>query len=152
MILEQEEHKVSQKSVFLLNDEQIDYHWENIRLLLEDCPAYYEYYTPEWTYARAKSKDLQIWGLSDGSIRGIVISQILVFPAQKVFEVIGAAGIGLLEYFDEMEEVFSFIAADAGCQTIAARCRPGIERLLRKKKVLKCATWVYRPVENNRRH
>jgi hypothetical protein len=140
-----------QKSVFLMNSEQIDTHWLNIQKLMESCPGYYDFYTPEWTYEAAKKGDIQLWAISDGSIRGIIVTQILVFPAQKVFEIIGAAGIALLDFFDEMEKVFEYIAADAGCKTIMARCRPGMERLLKKKHVLKYAVWLYRPVEPIRR-
>src|SRR6516164_1514487 len=142
----------TQKSVFLMNGEQIDAHWPNIQRLMLECPGYYDFFTPEWTYTRAKSGDLQIWAMSDGSIRGIVVSQIVVFPVQKVFEILGVAGIGTIEFIDEMEKVFELIADDAGCKTIMARCRPGIERLLRKKNVFKHAVWLYRPVGKQRRH
>jgi hypothetical protein len=152
MMLGVQEVEPRQKTVFLMNQEQIDEHWANIQILMASCPGYYDFYTPEWTYQAAKDGNIQLWAISDGAIRGIVVSQILVFPAQKVFEIIGAAGIGLLEFFDEMEKVFEFIAADAGCQTIMARCRPGVERLLRKKHVLKYASWLYRPVKLDRRH
>ena len=152
MLVGIQEPEAKQKSVFLMSQEQIDAHWGNIQILMASCPGYYDFYTPEWTYGAAKNGDIQLWAISDGAIRGIIVTQILVFPAQKVFEIIGAAGIGLLEFFDEMEKVFEFIAADAGCKTIMARCRPGLERLLRKKHVLKYASWLYRPVELDRRH
>ena len=140
------------KSVFLLSPDQIDFHWANIQELMKSCPGYYDFYTPDWTYSAAKNGDLQLWGLSDGMIRGIIVSQILVFPAQKVFEIIGAAGIGMLEFLDEMEKVFEYIAADAGCRTIMARVRPGMERVLRKKHPLKYASWLYREISIDRRH
>src|SRR5215469_8617754 len=143
---------MEQKRVFLLSPEQIDEHWSNIARLMGECPGYYDFYTPEWTYAAAKRGDLQLWGLVDDAIRGIIVTQIMVFPAQKVFEILGAAGIGLVEFFDEIEQVFEYIAADSGCSTIMARARPGIERLLRKKHVLKHAVWLYRPVGKHRRH
>jgi len=144
--------EVEQKRVFLLSQEQIDEHWGNIAKVMNECPGYYDFFTPEWTYSRAKSGDLQIWGMVDDKIRGIIVTQIVVYPTQKVFEILGAAGIGLLEFFDEMEQVFEYIAADAGCSTIMARTRPGIARLLRKKHVLEQAVWVSRPVGKHRRH
>jgi hypothetical protein len=151
--IEQQESRVKQKAVFLLNKEQIDHYWSDIITLLGECPMYYEYFTPEWTYAKAQKGDIQIWGLSDGTIRGLVVTQILIFPAQKVFEVLAATGIGLLEYFDEMEEVFEYIAADTGCQTIAARVRPGLERLLtRRKGAYKILTTLSRPVGKKKEH
>jgi hypothetical protein len=152
MLVGVQEAESRQKSVFLMNPEQIDDHWANIQILMGTCPGFYDFYTPEWTYEAAKRGDIQLWALSDGVIRAIVVTQILVFPAQKVFEIIGAAGIGLLEFFDEMERVFDFIAADAGCKTITTRCRKGIERLLLKQnRAYKCASWVWRPVEPIRR-
>lgn len=152
MLIGMEELESAQKQVFLMNGQQIDDHWPNIQILMEQCPGYYDFYTPEWTYSRAKSGDLQLWALSDGMIRGIVVTQILIFPAQKVFEIIGAAGIGLMEFFDQMEKVFEFIAADSGCKTMMARVRPGIERKVCKKYgAYKFASWVYRPVEPGRR-
>jgi len=147
-----EESKEGVKQVFLMNGEQIDEHWPNIARLMAECPGYYDFFTPEWTYTRAKDGNLQIWAMSDGAIRGIIVSQIVVFPAQKVFEILGVAGVGMLEFFDEMEMVFEMIADSAECTMIMARCRPGIERLLRKKHVLKHAVWLYRPVGKQRRH
>lgn len=152
MMLQRSESTGQNRRVFLLNSEQIDHFWPDVQQLLGSCPGYYELYTPEWTYQRAKSGDLQVWALSDGEIKGIVVSQIAVFPVQKVFEVLGAAGSGLLDFFDELEEIFDFIAADCGCGMISARVRPGIERLLRKKGTIKMATWLYRPVGERRRH
>lgn len=141
------------KQVFLMSGEQIDEHWANIQRLMLECPGYYDFYTPEWTYMAAKKGDIQVWALSDGAIRGIIVSQILVFPAQKAFEILGAAGVGLLDFFDELDKVFEMIATDAGCATIMFRTRPGIERIvMRKHRMLKYASWVYRPIEKNRRH
>lgn len=153
MLIEVERLEPPAKQVFLMSSEQIDEHWPNIQRLMAECPGYYDFYTPEWTYSAAKKQDLQLWALSDGSIRGIIVTQILVFPAQRVFEVIGAAGVGLLDFFDELDKVFELIASDAGCSTIMLRARPGIERLIMKKhKGLKYASWIYRPVGKSRRH
>jgi hypothetical protein len=147
-----QELEAVQRSVFLMSGQQIDDHWPNIQILMDSCPGYYDLYTPEWTYQSAKSGDIQMWALSDGAIRGIIVTQILVFPAQKVFEIVGAAGIGLLDFFDEMEKVFEYIAADAGCKTIMGRCRPGVERLIVKKYGgYKCASWVWKSVDPARR-
>jgi len=141
-----------EKRIFLFNGEQIDQFWPDIVRLLGEVPGYYEFFTPEWTYAKAKSGDLQVWGLDDEGMRGIVVTQVLVFPAQKAFEVLGAAGSGLLEFFDHMDDVFEFIARDCECQTIIMRCRPGIERLLRDKRAIKLCSFLYRPVGKRSEH
>jgi hypothetical protein len=151
-MLQRTEDTSQGKRVFLLNSEQIDHFWPDIHRVLVSCPGYYEFYTPEWTYQRAKTGDLQIWALSEDQIKGIVVSQVVVFPVQKVFEILGAGGSGLLDFFDELEEIFEFIAADCDCGMISARVRPGVERLLRKKGTIRMATWLYRPVGSSRRH
>jgi hypothetical protein len=142
----------SEKQIFLLNDQQLDYYWPDIMRLLGTVPGYYDFFTPEWTYSKAKSKDLQVWGLADGKIQGIVVTQILVFPAAKAFEILGAAGPGMLDFIDQMDEVFEFIAADAGCTVTILRCRPGLEKFLRKKGGIKLASFMYRPIGKRSEH
>jgi hypothetical protein len=152
-MLQESERVGMEKRVYLLNKEQIDHFWPDILRLLGEVPMYYDFFTPEWTYSKAKAGDLQIWGLSDEKIRGIVVTQILVFPAQKAFEILGAAGNGLLEFFDQMDDVFEFIAADCECQTIIMRCRPGIERkILRQGRGIKGCSFLYRPVGKRSEH
>jgi hypothetical protein len=148
-----EQSAASSKRVFLFSPEQIDVFWGNILHLLADCPGYYDFFTPEWTYTRTKCGDMQIWGCTDGEeVQAIVVTQIVTFPAQRAFEILGAAGSGLLSYFNQMEDVFDHIARDADCQCIMARMRPGMARLLRKKGVLQHAIFAYRPVANRRPH
>jgi hypothetical protein len=141
-----------EKKVFLLDDNQIDFYWPEIMRLLGEVPGYYDFFTPEWTYQKAKSHDIQVWGLSDGAIRGIIITQILCFPAQKCFEILGAAGNGLLDFLGEMEDVFDFIAADAGCSTMISRTRPGLEKLLRKHGAVKICSFLIRPIGKRSEH
>ena len=142
----------AEKQVFLLNDQQIDFYWPDIMRLLGTVPGYYDFFTPEWTYSKAKSKDIQVWGLADREIRGIIVTQILCFPAQKAFEVLGAAGPGMLDFIDDMDDVFEFIAQDSGCTTIVLRCRPGLEKFLRKKGAVKLCSFMIRPIGKRSEH
>jgi len=152
MTLTLQEVEGTEKQVFLLNDQQIDFYWPDIMRLLGTVPGYYDFFTPEWTYAKAKSKDIQVWGLADGKVQGIIVTQILVFPAQKAFEILGAAGPGMLDFIDQMEDVFEFIAQDAGCTILIGRCRPGLEKFLRKKGAIKLASFMIRPIGKRSEH
>jgi hypothetical protein len=147
-VLEQyEEARGAVRQVFLMTQEQIDYHWPNILRILGEVPGYYDFFTPEWTYAKAKAGDIQVWGFLDGEIRGIALTQILIFPAQKAFEILAAGGVGMLDFVDGMEDVFERIASQTGCQTVIARVRPGLARMLaRSKGMVEGAVWIYRPV------
>ena len=65
----------------------------------------------------------------------------------KAFEVLGSGGVGMMDFIDEMDSVFERIAADAKCDTIIIRARPGLARtLIRKNRAIEGAVWIYRPV------
>jgi hypothetical protein len=142
-----EEARSAARQVFLMSPDQIDHYWPEIVRVLGEVPGYYDFFTSEWTYSRAKSNDLQIWGFTDGEIRGIAVTQILLFPAMKAFEILGAGGPGMMDFLDEMDEVFERIAAQTECKTLIARARPGLANILIKRKgAVSGAVWVYRPV------
>lgn len=144
-----EEAKRMERKVFLMSQDQIDHYWPDIIRVLGEVPGYYDFFTPEWTYERAKAGNIQVWGFTDGMVQGIALTQILVFPATKAFEVLGAGGPGMLDFIDEMEAVFEKIAREAKCNMIIGRLRPGLARLLvRRKKAVEGAIWVYRPVKD----
>lgn len=140
-----------QRKVFLLDSDQLDFYWADIAQLMQEVPGFYDFYTPEWLYEAAKKGNLQIWGLSDGQIRAIVVTQILVFPKQKVFEVLAAGGIGLLDFVDEMQDTFNFIAHSAGCATLMGKVRPGLTRLFGDRATQKMVVMARAVEEPSRR-
>lgn len=119
------------KKVFPLLGEQIDHYWPQIEEGLKECPWYWDFYDGEWTYIGLKTGRLQVWALSDGIIRGIVLTQILSFPRKRVFEIVAIYGVDMLEFFNEMQDVFMWFAKENKCDTIQAVCRPGLQRLLK---------------------
>lgn len=119
------------KKIYPLLGEQVDHYWNEISAGLKECPGYYDLYTPEWTYIAVKTGRLQVWALSDGAIRGIVVTQICAFPRKRVFEIMAIYGIEMLQFFSEMQDVFMWFAEKNGCEEISAICRPGLQRLLK---------------------
>lgn len=143
-----EETKRAARQVFLMSQDQIDHYWPDIVRVLGEVPGYYDFFTPEWTYERAKSGALQVWGFTDGMIQGIAVTQILVFPATKAFEILGAGGPGMLDFIEEMDAVFEKIAREAKCNMLISRVRPGLARvLITRNKAMAGAVWIYRPVQ-----
>lgn len=120
------------KNVYLLDGIQIDYYWGVISEGLKEVPNFYDYYTPEWAYQAAKTGQLQIWALSDGVIRAIVLTHIKALPRRRSFEILAAYGVGLLDFFKEMGDVFERVARQFDCDEISAICRPGLARELKK--------------------
>ena len=119
------------KNVYVLQDEQIDHYWPQIVELFNSVPEFWEYFTPEWTYQQVKMGLFQVWALSDGAIRGIVLTKILEYPRCRVFEIMALAGIEMLEFFEEMQDVFTRFAQVNGCTKFSAMVRPGLQRKLR---------------------
>jgi hypothetical protein len=143
-----EENKKAARQVFLMSMDQIDHYWPDIVRVLGEVPGYYDFFTTEWTYSRAREGALQIWGFTDGMIQGIACTQILVFPAQKAFEILAAGGPGMLDFIDEMDTVFQRLAREAKCNTLIARVRPGLVRKLARNKGTEVgAVWLYKPVK-----
>lgn len=143
-----EESKRASRQVFLMSQDQIDHYWPNILRILGEIPGYYEFFTPEWTYERVKTGAIQVWGFTDGMVQGVALTQILVFPATKAFEILGAGGPGMLDFIEEMDAVFDKIAREAKCSMLISRVRPGLARLLVKhRKAVAGAVWIYRPVK-----
>lgn len=120
------------KQVFLLDSTQVEYYWEEIVRGLEKSPGFYDYFTPEWAYERAIMGQLQVWALSDGKIRAIVLTQVLEYPRKKVLEILAAYGVGLLPFMNEMQTTFEKFATIMGCTTFSTSARPGLARLLKK--------------------
>jgi hypothetical protein len=121
------------KEIYLLQGAQIEHYWDDIALALQTVPGFYDFYTSEWAYERAKTGHLQVWALSDGVIRAIVLTQLLTFPVQQVFEIMAATGVQLLSFVEEMQEVFERFAKQNNCNSFSIRARPGMARLLKKK-------------------
>lgn len=120
------------KSVYVLQGAQIDFYWEQIKEGFAEVPQFYDFFTPEWVYSEIKMGHYQVWALSDGAIKGIILTQLLVYPKQNVFEILAAFGVDMLDFFSEMQDVFLRFARQNGCDTMTARCRPGLARKLKK--------------------
>lgn len=135
------------KEVYLLDDGRLDYYWPDIAELLTSVPGFSELFTADWAYRQAKMGHLQVWALADDKIRAIVLTQVLVFPRAKVFEILAAGGVGLLDFVSEMEDVFTRIAHNSGCSKIQARCRPGLQRKLRGLRLWNESIVLSKPIE-----
>lgn len=143
----QEEHMAQRvREIVLMNPEQIDFHWEGICEALAEVPNFYDFYDQAWAYHEAKMGTLQVWALSDGMIRGIVLTRMLVYPRQKVLEIMAMTGTAMLEYFETLEDVLERFAVAGECQTISCLTRPGIARKTRRHMGEVRAHVVFRPV------
>lgn len=68
----------------------------------------------------------QCWVVgTDETIRGVVMSQIVVYPANRIFQIVLAFGEGLLSYVPHLEGAFEKFASDSHCTLCEVTGRPG---------------------------
>lgn len=119
-----------ERQIYSLDNDRIDFYWDDIQKLLEEVPGFYDLYSSEWVLGQAKMGHLQIWALAEGKIESIIITQICVFPKASVLQILAAAGTGTLKYFDEADAIFEWLARDSGCKFIRTVVRPGLAKKL----------------------
>jgi hypothetical protein len=146
------EDLTSVKQVYLLDSARVHFYWPQIESLLAEVPGFYDYYTSEWIYSQINLGHLHVWALDDGAIRGIVISQIAIFPKQKVFDILAIGGVGTLQFFEEMQSTFEKLAISCGCTKFAANVRPGLARKLKTLGAWTESHRLVRPVVVQRNH
>ncbi len=123
MIQEAQESKA-----YLLDDARLDHYWGEIAPLLEKVPLFRDLYDPQDVYTMAKMGHFQIWALSDGAIRTIMVTQIQSFPKAKVLMILAVVGKKFFELWDSADATLEWVARDSGCSFIHAVGRPGFAR------------------------
>src|SRR4249920_3879240 len=91
------------KSIYPLLGPQIDVYWDNIWEGFCSVPGFAQFYTPEYTYSQLKRGEYQVWALSDGQIKGIVLTQMFALPRSNVLEILCIFGVDMMDYFEEIK-------------------------------------------------
>jgi hypothetical protein len=119
-------------------------YWPDISRELDTIPQYWEpYWTKEFMYGSVMSGGWQAWGFGDvGKINVIVITQLIVYPASRVLQMVLAFGNSLDLVAPLIEATFERFAAEAECEYCEIVGRPGWERWFPRFKrvavVLRC--------------
>jgi hypothetical protein len=105
-------------------------HLQEIHIQLDSVKHIWEdYYTKDFMTAQILNEAWQAWGFgSDGKVRLLVITQIVVFPANRVLQILMALGNSLDECLPVMEATLERFANAAECGLCDAIGRPGWER------------------------
>src|SRR5262245_44143129 len=86
---------LSNSSVYLLNNEQLDHYWPRIEAELEAQPELWnKWFTIEALFEMAMAGNIQVWVVSNSEekITAVFMSQILCVPAGKVLQVFWMRG------------------------------------------------------------
>lgn len=108
-----------EQRVGLLGPSEFHLCWESILQSLEAIPHFWEYYTKEWFYERVCQGSIQVWAIgSEKKVDMIVTTEIVQYPAMKVFRLMGASGKGLDLYAEKLHDIFDGFAAMQDCQRV----------------------------------
>lgn len=137
----------------LVDPDDLILYTEEIVDAIRVMPHFFEYFTVEWVFEQARKKLLQVWVLGgEGTVDLVILTQINVFPAARVFQVIGAAGRKLETHLDRISDVFDKVAEMHDCSRIEVLGRPGWARKLRSFKAEYDYVVLSRAVGAGRRH
>jgi hypothetical protein len=76
-----------------------------------------------------EQRDMQLWLiLTDSQLRGILVTEVLVYPRKKALRVVMIGGEGLDEWNAEMDRTLEAFARHEGCSLIDAHGRKGWAR------------------------
>lgn len=127
-------------------------YWPLIEARLKCIPHVWE---PWWTLESIREYTLdgrfQCWGIGNaGTITGIAFSQIAMYPAGGVLQVVLAFGEGMIETVDLIDATLSRFGALNGCSSAEVTGRPGWEPNLRKLGFRRANTVLRKKLELER--
>ncbi len=80
------------------------------------------------------SGDLQIWRISNGDAKGIIVTKVLMHPALKELHILCMAGKNLVKIFEEAFEDILSVARKGECSKVSCFImRPAMQKLLTNK-------------------
>jgi hypothetical protein len=119
-------------------------HWPAISRELDTIPQYWApYWTKEYMSSNVISGGWQAWGFGDlGTIRVIVLTQLIIYPASRVMQLMLAFGNSLEAVAPLIEATMERFAMEAECQYVEIVGREGwakwFPRFKRVGVVLRC--------------
>jgi hypothetical protein len=121
--------------VELLSVEKFVHYWPMIGRQLDFVPHMWAlWWTKESLYEGVCAERFQCWGVGTANtITAVMFSQVALYPANSVLQVILAFGEGLTDAVDEVEAALERYCKVRGVDVCEITGRPGWEPLLRKK-------------------
>jgi hypothetical protein len=121
-----------------IDPEEWNLHWPDISRELDTIPQYWApYWTKDYMCANVMTGGWQAWGFGDvGSIRVIVLTQLIVYPASRVMQMMLGFGNSLDLVAPLIEATMERFAMEAECDYCEIVGREGwAKKFPRFKKV-----------------
>ena len=87
-------------------------------------------YSIDEILGKIDASDMQLWMTHD--LKMAWVTQILVFPRYKVFEVVAGGGEGIDDWLVASDELFTAFASHHGCKYVECQGRKGWQRVTEK--------------------
>lgn len=121
----------STRTLYLLKEEQINFYWEKISEELRRTTLY-EYWTEQQLLQAVQQGAMQCWALSDGTIKLILLSDIVRYSSGlRCLRFVGCVGEELDEFLPTIASCFRKVVKQLECHRIEVVGRRGWERKLR---------------------
>jgi len=143
---------MSEYKVELLTVERFLAYWAGIEKQLDTVPHLWSWWwTKESLRLGVCEERFQCWAVGDATtVRGIIFSQVVIYPANMVFQAFLAFGDGLTQAVDEIEATFERFCAIRGVGVAEVTGRPGWESILRRKAFRRTGTILSKRLELGR--
>jgi len=107
-------------------------YWPMVSQELDTIPQYWtDYWTKDFINGSVVNESWQAWGFGKiGVVNVVVLSQILMYPASKVLQIMLAFGNSLDKCLPLMEATFERFAMETRCDVVEIVGRPGWEKKL----------------------
>lgn len=138
------EHKKVVAEAIIMSQETFVAHWPKISRELDTIKHVWEdYWTKDYLYeATVRGRFLAHGFGSENNIRVVTFSQVVMFPAGNILQVVLAFGNSMKPLIPVMEATFELLAKEYNCKAFEIIGRPGWERFLPRLKkrgvVLRC--------------
>lgn len=141
-------------SVRQLPISEVDIHWDAMLIELRKIRhAWGVWWTEEALYEMVMRDGIQVWVVGDeGSFHLVVFTQVLHYPANRIFHTMLMFGNGFLRAFPSLQATFEDYADKAGCTMAETVGRKGWERVLRPLGFEPTQVVLHKKLEKVRRH
>lgn len=138
----------------LLTPEKFGFYWPGIEKQLDTIPHVWElWWTKDFIRDAVECGRFDCWTVGDSSaVRGVVFTQVAIYPANNVLQVLLAFGVGMLDAVEQLDAVISQYAVRRGCGAIEVAGRPGWGPALRGLGFRKVSTVLTKILERERIH
>lgn len=138
--------------VELLTPEKFLAYWPQIAQQLDFVPHLWRlWWTKDALCEGVCAGTFQCWAVGDTQrVHGIIFSQVVMYPANTIFQAFLAFGDGLLDAVDEIEATFERYCAIRGVSVAEVTGRPGWESVLRKKSFRRTGTTLSKKLDLSR--